>query len=141
MNPRRPLPFAFVALFLFPIACSKQKEAKSPPEPVVVACSAPLSNNDITLAPEEVQPVVLAHSQILGHCYDRELVRNPTLQGRIDVHLVIEPNGKASQVCAGDVTLPSRAVTSCVLRAFREFSYNSYDEQVATIYPVEFAAH
>ncbi len=133
---------ALALVILTSTACSKKEEERvAAPQERVARCTSPLTSNDVTLPPEEVQPVVLAHQQILGHCYDQELRRNPTLQGRIDVHLVIEANGTASQVCAGDVTLPSEAVTSCVLRAFQTFSYSPYGEQVATIYPVEFAAH
>ncbi len=139
MNLRKISVLVLPLVFVF--GCSKGKEAESPSGESKVECTNPLTSDDVTLDPDEVHAVVEEHYRLLRLCYERALDTNPTLQGVIDVNVVVEADGTPSQVCSGHSTLADRAVVACVIRTFSAFRFPSQSGQVASIYPVTFSPY
>lgn len=61
-----------------------------------------------------LQQFVNARKKSVQHCYERELKRFPSLQGRLLVRLTLEGPGRAASVDVDDETMGNGAVASCV---------------------------
>lgn len=74
-------------------------------------------------------------------CYERELRRNPTLQGKVTVEFTIEQSGTISKARATENTTGDAAVASCVVNAVKAFRFNPGPEggSVTFSYPFVFA--
>jgi TonB family protein len=74
-------------------------------------------------------------------CYERELRRNPTLQGKVTVQFTIEQSGTISKASATENTTKDDAVASCVVDAVKRFRFNPGPEggSVVFAYPFVFA--
>jgi TPR repeat protein len=73
-------------------------------------------------------------------CYERALVGNPNLQGRVTVRFVIGRDGSVSNVSNGGSTMPDGGVVSCVIRAVYGFSFPPPEGGIVTVtLPFEFA--
>jgi|GEM_PF-3532950 len=136
MSPRSLSSFLLLPLLL--LGCSKETTSETPKQGSH-ECRSPLDDKDVTLDPDEVHELVEEYDELLGNCYNRALDANPTLQGRIEVNLVVDPTGTPTQVCSGASTLPDSRVVSCIVRTFARFRFNERDEVEAGIYPVTFA--
>lgn len=53
----------------------------------------------------------------IRYCYERELVKDPNLAGRVSVRFVIRPDGTVTAVSDGGSSLPSEEAKACVRRA------------------------
>lgn len=120
------------------LACSSEKRVEEAKE-ASVDCTSPLSEDDVTLDPDEIYSVVEANYRELRHCYQQALEKNPSLAGRIDVNLIVEASGRPSQVCSGASTLPNSRVVACVIRSFAGFRFPEQEGQMAGIYPITFS--
>ena len=74
-------------------------------------------------------------------CYERELRRNPTLQGKVTVQFTIEQSGTVSKASAQENTTKDQAVAACVVDAVKRFRFNPGPEggSVVFAYPFVFA--
>jgi TonB family protein len=86
-----------------------------------------------------IQRVVRRHMNEIRYCYERELVRDPTLRGTVRLSFVIGPDGRVVSATAERGDLPE-GVTSCVVAAVRRWTFPAPDGGgvVAVTYPFVF---
>jgi len=74
-------------------------------------------------------------------CYEQQLRRNPSLQGKVTVEFTIEMSGTVSKANATANTTNDAAVASCVVDAVKRFRFNPGPEggSVTYSYPFVFA--
>ncbi|MBI5546734.1 MAG: AgmX/PglI C-terminal domain-containing protein [Deltaproteobacteria bacterium] len=72
-------------------------------------------------------------------CYEQEIKRTPTLQGKLVVRLTISPQGTATDVEFDEDTVGSSGLAHCVERAFRRWRYPSGSEECVVAHPFVFA--
>jgi TonB family protein len=74
-------------------------------------------------------------------CYERELRKNPTLQGKVTVQFTIEQSGTVSKANAQENTTKDAAVAACVVDAVKRFRFTPGPEggSVTFAYPFVFA--
>lgn len=91
------------------------------------------------LDPAVIQRVVRANFGAFRACYERGLTKNPELAGRVQVRFVIERDGSVSHAADDGSTMPDRAVTECVVRAYSKLSYPRPKGGIVTVvYPIVF---
>lgn len=56
-------------------------------------------------------------------CYNKALLSNPTLQGKLTVAVRVSPSGTACSASVASDSLGDAAVSSCILQKFRSGSY------------------
>jgi hypothetical protein len=89
--------------------------------------------------PEAIQRIVRQNFGRFRFCYERGLVTNPNLAGRVSVRFVIGRDGSVSNVADGGSDLPDRSVRACVVRAFSVLSFPQPDDGIVTVtYPIVF---
>jgi hypothetical protein len=92
------------------------------------------------LPPETIQRIVRLNFGRMRACYEKGLVRNPNLQGRVSVRFVIGHDGAVSSVADGGSDLPDTGVTACVVRAFYGISFPQPESGIVTVnYPIVFS--
>ena len=79
------------------------------------------------LTREQVSRVVRAHSAAIKYCYEKELQRQPTLSGKIEVYWMIRPNGTVDRVRIASTTVGSREVEGCIERQVRNWQFPRSD--------------
>jgi hypothetical protein len=88
---------------------------------------------------EEIQIVFDRYKASLYRLYNRELRRDPTLQGKMILRLTIEPNGSVSfcQLQSTDMSAPELAAQ--VVDRVRTFDFGAKEVPAITIvYPIDF---
>jgi hypothetical protein len=70
-----------------------------------------------------VQRVILSHQGQIAACYERALLRDPTLAGRVVMAWSITPSGGVGNVSVGQSSLSNSAVTSCISAAIRGWRF------------------
>jgi hypothetical protein len=88
---------------------------------------------------EEIQIVFDRHKAALYRMYNRELRKNPTLQGQMVLRLRIEPDGSVS-LCELDGTdMDAPNLSAQVIGRVRTFDFGAKDVPAITIlYPIDF---
>lgn len=73
-----------------------------------------------SLEPSQIRAVIQRNLSAIRYCYERELVSDPKLEGKLVVHFTV---GQAGSVVtadeASDAPFPSAKVTGCVLSRFK----------------------
>jgi outer membrane biosynthesis protein TonB len=89
---------------------------------------------------EEIQIVFDRHKAALYRLYNRELRRNPTLQGQIVLRMTIEPDGSVSlcEVNSSDMKAPNLA--GQVVERVKTFDFGAKDGigAITILYPIDF---
>jgi len=89
---------------------------------------------------EEIQIVFDRHKAALYRLYNRELRRNPTLQGQMVLRLTIEPDGSVSlcELKSSDMNAPSLA--GQVVGRVKTFDFGAKDgiPPITIVYPIDF---
>jgi len=89
---------------------------------------------------EEIQIVFDRHKAALYRLYNRELRRNPTLQGQIVLRMTIEPDGRVSfcQVHSSGMKAPKLATQ--VVERVKTFDFGAKDgiSAITILYPIDF---
>jgi hypothetical protein len=70
-----------------------------------------------------IQRVVNQHMHEVQQCYEVQLLRNPSLQGKVVLDWVIAPSGRVRTARQLSSTLASPAVASCVLGRIRSWAF------------------
>ena len=106
----------------------------------IAPAARPLSGGPgLSRTDEEIQIVFDRHKSSLYRLYNRELRRDPTLQGKIVLRLTIEPDGSVSmaQVVSTEIDAPELAAQ--VVTRVRSFDFGAKDVPAITIvYPIDF---
>jgi len=89
---------------------------------------------------EEIQIVFDRHKAALYRLYNRELRRDPTLQGQMVLRMTIEPDGSVSlcELQATDMKAPQLATQ--VVDRVRTFDFGAKDDipAITILYPIDF---
>jgi TonB family protein len=72
---------------------------------------------------ELVRRVVHSHHAQLRYCYESELVRNPSMSGKVTVTWVIGTGGRVSQVSTASTTLGNAKVENCLNARVRSWTF------------------
>lgn len=92
------------------------------------------------LAPEVIQRTVRQNYGRFRLCYERGLVRNPNLSGRIAVRFAIDSAGRVLHASVGESSLPDSEVVSCVVSAYFGLSFPAREQGIVTVvYPIAFS--
>jgi hypothetical protein len=92
------------------------------------------------LPPETVRRVVRQNFGRFRACYEKSLLRNPTLEGRVSTRFVIDRSGAVVSAEDGGSDLPDAGVVACVVGAFRGISFPQPEGGIVTVsYPIVFS--
>jgi outer membrane biosynthesis protein TonB/pSer/pThr/pTyr-binding forkhead associated (FHA) protein len=72
---------------------------------------------------EAVAKVVNAHLQEVRSCYERALLREPALAGKVVLEWTISPGGKVTTAKTKSSTLKSSAVEACILQSLKSWQF------------------
>ena len=88
-----------------------------------------------------VQRVVKNHQRDIQKCYERELIKNPSLAGKVMVAFTVSPTGDVVSARAQGGTLDSPKVSECIVGKVGTwiFPEPSDGEEVQISYPFVFA--
>ena len=88
---------------------------------------------------EEIQIVFDRYKSALYRLYNRELRKDPTLQGQIILRLTIEPDGSVSLCQLQSSDMDARMLADQVVNRVTGFDFGAKDVPVVTIlYPIDF---
>jgi hypothetical protein len=92
------------------------------------------------IPPETIQRIVRENFGRFRLCYERGLLRNATLAGRVATRFVIGSSGAVVTASNEASDLPDAEVVSCVTQAFAAlmFPEEPGDSQVIVVYPIMF---
>jgi hypothetical protein len=85
------------------------------------------------LSSDDVRRVVRRSHGRFRVCYERGLIDNPNLQGRIAARFVVDVDGQAAHVGSGGSDFPDSRVISCVVRSFYGLSFPRPARGIATV--------
>lgn len=88
---------------------------------------------------EAIDAVVRRHTNQIQYCYQRELVKNQALQGRITVGFLIASDGTVSSASVDESTLNSPAVEDCVVGRFLRMKFPAQEGSTVVSYPFVFS--
>jgi Ca-activated chloride channel family protein len=92
------------------------------------------------LPPEVIQRIVRQHFGRFRLCYEKGLLSNPTLAGRVVVQFGIGSSGEVTAARNGGSDLPDNGVVQCVVRAFQGISFPAPEGGTVTVrYPILFS--
>ncbi len=93
------------------------------------------------LPPETIQRIVRQNFGRFRACYQRGLLRNPALAGRVTARFVIDRDGAVAKAGNGGSDLPDAAVIACVVEAFAGLSFPQPEGGIVTVtYPITFSS-
>ncbi|HOX42401.1 MAG TPA: AgmX/PglI C-terminal domain-containing protein [Myxococcota bacterium] len=87
----------------------------------VVQAGGPLLTGP--LPKEIIRRVIKQHQAQVRYCYEKELLRDPKLEGKLKVKFVIGPEGQVSRAEIVDDELKSPAVAGCVQKVFQRLRF------------------
>jgi len=91
------------------------------------------------LPPDTIQRVVRQNHPRFRLCYEKGLMTNPNLTGRVGVRFVIGSDGRVTHVADAGSDLPDPSVVSCVSRAFYDIGFPKPEGGIVTVvYPIVF---
>lgn len=72
---------------------------------------------------ELIERVIRQHRREIVSCYETELQRNPTIEGRVTVSFVIDPSGQVARSGIGSTTLNNKNVEECITLRVRRWRF------------------
>ena len=89
---------------------------------------------------EEIQIVFDRYKAALYRIYNRELRKNPTLQGKVVLRLTIEPNGAVSACNMESSDMDSPELEQKIVARVLKFNFGAKEEvpAVTILYPIDF---
>ncbi len=76
-----------------------------------------------SLDKEIIRRVVREHMSQIRYCYERELVKNPGLSGKITMKWIINGSGRVTTSTVADTSMKSKPVESCIARKIRGWRF------------------
>ncbi|HSI05468.1 MAG TPA: AgmX/PglI C-terminal domain-containing protein, partial [Myxococcota bacterium] len=90
---------------------------------------------------EEIQKVVNKHIGEIQRCYERELLKTPTLAGKVTLEWVVATSGAVKSSRQKDATLQSSSAVNCMLASVKGWQFpQPRGGEVVVSYPFNFAA-
>jgi len=92
------------------------------------------------LTADQIKSVVQKNIGAVRYCYERQLLANPELYGKIKVEFVISPQGKVITQKIKSSTMKSAMVEGCILRKIKRWNFPlpQGGTEVAVSYPFYF---
>lgn len=89
---------------------------------------------------EEIQIVFDRYKGTLYRLYNRELRKDPTLQGKLVLRITIEPDGSVSAVSAESTDLASKTLVDQIVARVQRFNFGPKEgvPTVTILYPIDF---
>jgi len=89
---------------------------------------------------EEIQIVFDRYKSALYRIYNRELRKNPTLQGKMVLRLTIEPDGKVSACSVDSSDMDSATLDKKIADRVKKFNFGAKDgvPTITILYPIDF---
>ena len=89
---------------------------------------------------EEIQIVFDKYKSALYRIYNRELRKNPTLQGKMVLRLTIEPNGKVSACNVDSSDMDSPSMDKNIVARVKKFNFGAKEgvPTITILFPVDF---
>jgi TonB family protein len=87
---------------------------------------------------ETVRKVAERNQASLKYCFQKAQMRNPNLQGKIVVEIVVGPEGKVSNVSVRESTIDDQEMVGCVLRMIRRWQFPAPGGEVTIVFPLVF---
>ncbi len=89
---------------------------------------------------EEIQIVFDRYKAALYRIYNRELRKNPTLQGKIVLRITILPNGKVSKAKVESTDLDSATLSKKIVERVKRFNFGAKKDvpTITILYPIDF---
>jgi hypothetical protein len=85
-----------------------------------------------------IRRVVRQHVNEVRYCYERALISNPELVGRVGIRFTINPAGRVEHSEAASSTVADPAVGSCIASAVRRFTFPALNGGLTEVnYPFE----
>ncbi len=75
------------------------------------------------LRKDQIDRVVKKHLSQIRYCYQKELNRNPTMAGKVQVRFVIDKDGHVSNAKIQGTSLNSPVVENCICERFMHFKF------------------
>jgi TonB family protein len=75
------------------------------------------------LSRQVISGTIRKHIKQVKYCYEKELVRNPSLQGKVNVKFVIAANGKVSQASIIRSTVGNKPMQACIVNAVKRIRF------------------
>ncbi|MHB8875634.1 MAG: AgmX/PglI C-terminal domain-containing protein, partial [Myxococcaceae bacterium] len=103
-----------------PVELGKKREGLAPTPPEEVELPPP---GQPTVDPEALARFINARRGAIASCYERQLLRNPHLSGRVLLRFSLSPRGRATGIDFEDDSLGSEPVLSCIRSMFASWSF------------------
>jgi len=89
---------------------------------------------------EEIQIVFDRYKAALYRIYNRELRKNPTLQGKMVLRLTIEPDGKVSACTVDSSDMDSASLDKKIAARVKKFNFGAKEgvPSITILYPIDF---
>jgi outer membrane biosynthesis protein TonB len=89
---------------------------------------------------EEIQIVFDKYKAALYRIYNRELRKNPTLQGKMVLRLTIEPDGKVSACTVDSSDMDSVSLDKKIAARVKKFNFGVKEDvpSITILYPIDF---
>ena len=89
---------------------------------------------------EEIQIVFDRYKAALYRIYNRELRKNPTLQGKLVLKLTIEPNGSVSACSMESTDMDSPELEKKIVERVKKFNFGAKEDvpAITILYPIDF---
>ncbi|MCB0272981.1 MAG: AgmX/PglI C-terminal domain-containing protein [Bdellovibrionales bacterium] len=92
-----------------------------------------------TLTQAQINDIIMKYWGQIQYCYEREIIREPTLAGKIWVRFTIGTTGRVTQASIEKTTMNSPPVENCVTAAFRRIPFPSPGGSIVeAVYPINF---
>lgn len=78
-----------------------------------------------SLTKEEVESVVQSHIEMLSYCYEMQLMKNPSLEGKVEISWTIGPEGQVTKSFVKKSTLKNDDAENCMVRAIKRWRFPS----------------
>ncbi|HUU00998.1 MAG TPA: AgmX/PglI C-terminal domain-containing protein [Myxococcota bacterium] len=76
-----------------------------------------------SLSMSVVRRVVRKNTNAVKYCYEKELIKNPSLSGKVVVNFIIAADGRVQQARIESSTIGSKQVEKCIIYAVRRFKF------------------
>lgn len=90
---------------------------------VSVGLSTGSPDADGGLTKDQINRVVMAHKAALKYCYEKELQRKPSLEGKVELFWVIDAGGEVQKVKVAASTMSDAEVESCMQRQVKNWRF------------------
>ncbi len=70
-----------------------------------------------------IRRVIRSHQSAIKYCYEKELTKDPSLQGKVTISFIIKADGMVGSASVANTTLNNKAVEGCVTRVVQRMAF------------------